>query len=171
MFVYLCVPKCASSTMSTYLRRCGAKAIGRKVAVGYHDRIAIIRHPLARTISAYNFGWRAKGLSFEEWWDFVRQNPSFDRHTTPIVECLAGEYSDVRRLEEIESWWHDWAEQWPWAFQELPGVVNASKGGEVNLTAELIEDILDVYSEDLSLWAKSESVSSTDGLLIDLPRS
>lgn len=84
----------------------------------------------------------------------------------PMVNCLAGEYSEVKRLEDLAVWWPEWQERWPWAFQELPGRVNVSGGDAVHLTEELRQDILDVYAEDLSLWEALGSASSTD----ELPR-
>lgn len=154
-FVYLCVPKCASSAMGQYLKRHGAKAMGRVYASNYHHRMAIIRHPVARTVSAYNFGWRSKGFSFEEWWEFVRKNPSFDRHTMPTVQCLSKIKTETRQLEQISDWWGDWQSRYPWVFTEPPPVVNASNKGPVSLPAGAVEDIEHVYSEDLSLWDSS----------------
>ena len=67
------------------------------------DRWALLRHPVSRIISAYYFGWHQKGegLPLEDWWEHVRQNPSFDAHTQPMVEILDGNFTHADVLEEM----------------------------------------------------------------------
>lgn len=158
MFIYMTVPKCASSMFKTYLCWADGRPILRKDIGQYPLRWTAIRHPVSRIVSAYHFGWykKGRGLPFDQWWFHVKQNPSFDMHTQPIVENLAGKQTRVNVLEEIELWWPLMHAELPWVFgAELPPTTNATRGTKVEIPQALREEICDVYADDLALWRAS----------------
>ena len=161
-FVYLAVPKCASSSMKNYLRRTKAVAVKRDTVMKYPDRITVVRHPVARLISAYNFGWRKKNQlapEFNDWWFHVKQNPSWDVHTQPMVEILGTDFSEAFQLEEIDLWWPVFEKRWPWVFAFGPmyhtNRTRRSLSEAVSLSQEVLEEIEEKYAEDVTLWQEA----------------
>lgn len=157
--VYLAIPKCASSSMKTYLRRSNAREIKRDQILKHEDRVTIVRHPVRRLISAYHFGWthphKINIPTFEEWWDVVKQNPAWDVHTQPTVELLDGGNlaTEIRQLEQIDEWWGAWAAKWPWCFKYGPLLKqNVRRFEPVSIGPALEEEVMEKYAEDYALW-------------------
>lgn len=144
-FAYLCVPKCGGSTMRSAL---GVEMVSRDVAMQATHRLAVIRHPLGRIISAWHSGWQ--DVPFDAWWEHVRKAPAWDIHTQPEVELVQGA-TEIRRLEDISSWWRE--------YRALPKQMPHENRSRYDWDAlcdglfhRCVEDILAVYADDVRLW-------------------
>ena len=151
-FSVLIVPKCGSSSLMAAL---GPNQATRDEAIQASTRLSVIRHPVARTVSAWHEGWHQ--FRFEEWWSYVRDNPSFDMHTRPAVELIDGKATDIQCLEDITVWWLKYHRMMPnlWPVKRehhrrtpLYRWNDMVEGG----FHRCVDDILQVYSDDLQLW-------------------
>ena len=163
--VFLRIPKVASTAMTHYLNGKAAKPLGRKDSLKYPDRVAFLRHPVERLKSAYMSGWVKKGKPvppFEEWWEHVRVNPSWDIHTMPQSVLLQSHATEVYQIEEIGQWWPLLAAMYPFAFDaNEPVRTNESRSADVSVSDEVYAEIMEIYAEDYERWL-SASVSSLE---------
>lgn len=163
--VFLRVPKVASTAMSYYFNARGGKAIGRRDALKHPDRLAFLRHPVERLKSAYQWGWCKHGqrnVPFNDWWDQVRVNPSFDIHTMPMSVHLQSHATEVYQLEEMALWWGGLVQKYPFAFNaDMPLRANVRASEPVDVDAEVYVEIMAVYAEDYERWLKA-SVSGLE---------
>jgi hypothetical protein len=163
-FVYLPFAKCASSTLmlffKTAAKRCGATPRRQGVT-----RLAVVRHPVERVVSAYYFAWHNQGarrLWFNDWWQIVKDNPRIDMHTEPQADLCklysidrAKESDLVYQLEEIDLWWPLMAQRHPDIFDRAPGRTNAAKVAKAPVEDKIRAEILEVYADDLSIWQQA----------------
>ena len=158
-FVFLRVPKVASTAMSYYLNSKGAKALGREEALKHPDRVAFLRHPVERLKSAYRFGWVKRNmqvLPFDLWWQEVRLNPSFDVHTMPQSVILQSHATETYQLEEIGLWWGALAAKYPFALDARePARANESPSEAVSVPDDVYAEIMEIYAEDYTRWLEA----------------
>ena len=161
-FTYISIPKCGSSSLRSYL---GTGYVHKRELTHAADRdqsdtvFTVVRHPVARLISAFQAFWaprpawqNAHNGNFSDWWAYVRVHPTFDVHTTPQVDIIAGRPAHIMQLEQIEVWWPECRVEFPWVFpKEIPHE-NRSKSIGLELTDKEVQDIERVYAADLAIW-------------------
>src|SRR5210317_1459261 len=73
---YLGIPKVGSATIrEAMFNNQRPTPVTREAAMVSDCRIAFVRHPLSRILSAWKYGWHE--VAFVEWWSVVRENPRF----------------------------------------------------------------------------------------------
>jgi hypothetical protein len=155
-FAVLVVPKCGGTSIR---RALGQNEVSRDVARQATTRLAVIRHPVARMISAWHFGWRRQ-MPFDRWWRYVRDNTSFDIHVTPAHELLRDDYTDVQCLEEIHWWWREYHKKFPFLFPAERVHENKTPIYRWHDLVDgrfhyYVDEIMDVYRQDLNLWKRT----------------
>lgn len=150
-FSVLVVPKCGGSSIRKAL---GNPEVSRDVALQASTRLAVIRHPVARIISAWHYGWRA--YAFDRWWRHVRGNTDFDIHVMPAVKLIGGEATDIRCLEDIHQWWREYHKKMPFLFPDGRPHENRSLYRWHELVDGrfhyYVDEICEVYEDDFRLW-------------------
>lgn len=150
-FAYLGVPKCASSTIRECMFK-GRRAAGttRAEAMQCETRISVIRHPVARVVSAWQYGW--SDWPFPEWWETLQENPYVDLHVYPYAELLNNDATEVYRIESIASWWASLHHRFSDIFPPTPHRANANKKPLPEDHLPYATSILDFYRADYELW-------------------
>ena len=156
-FVYCGVAKCASQSMRQMLNLPARdeKPHIRSIEQSwqYTTRLAVIRHPFNRMVSAWRYGWRDK--PWETFVGHVLQDPTWDIHTTPQVSWLSVGNNFVPNvvvtLETLDRHWVTLRdEHMPW-LTSVPQKKNASPPLDAPPRASRSE-IETAYAEDLNLW-------------------
>lgn len=162
---YMQVPKAASSTFINYFHVRGGEVISVEAARAHNRLFAVIRNPVKRILSAYQYGWNKPGMvnpSFEGWWEHVRQDLSWDVHTQPQVEILGREVvkrpnTYLFQMEQIDQWIEGLEQKWPWAFySQRPTRTNVSRSEPISVEPSVLDDIRAKYAEDEALWRSAD---------------
>lgn len=170
--VYVAIPKCATSTIKSCMF--ANTTIGKADMAKHPNIFTAVRHPVDRIVSAYHYGWAKKRIPFDEWWNHVKQNPSWDIHTQPAADIINAVPGKVRvfQLEQIHRWWLIMQERYPGILRPL-GHSNKTEGEKVSPTAEQRREILMTYAEDFTIWLNADldtavgSVSRNDACYTD----
>lgn len=153
-FAYLGVAKCGSVTMRKSLGE--VPAYDRAAAMEMETRLAVIRHPFDRLVSAWRYAWSK--VPFMRFWQHVEANPFFDFHTMPYSKLLGTDPTEIVTLEQIRVWWPGFHTRFPGLFPPTPLWMNAT----TERPSQLPQGALSVrsaveqcYAEDLALWHAS----------------
>lgn len=152
-FAILGVPKCGSTMLRNVLSagQQRLRPVPRAEALQYQTRLAVIRHPEARLLSAWNSKWRE--IPWETFWKHVQSNPQFDIHTTPYSLLLRDDPTHVVRLEAIESWWQTYYSMYPLLFPSKPKLINVNDKPLPHPPGERYSnEIQKLYAADLEMW-------------------
>jgi len=148
-FAFIGVPKCGSMTMRKALA-C-SNGVVREKTHQMACRLAVIRDPVERAVSAHAHGW--PDVPIEDWWLEVKRDLYFDVHTTPYTDWLGCDANRIVCIEDIDEWWPDLRAM----FRHLPSMPpheNRAKA-KATLSALLAHDIAKVYRRDIALFGRA----------------
>ena len=156
---YVGVPKCASTSIRRAMYSGGMNYLSyyQDEALRAGTRITVIRNPLDRVFSAWNYGW--KGTPFPQWWDFIKEDPNKDIHTYRMTDWIApGKPTEVYRLEAWDQWWPMLVARYPKLFTEtMPWRNYIERDFAIDDYVEFHEEIAEVYSDDFALYNRTEN--------------
>jgi len=148
-FAYIGVPKCGSVTMRESFGLKTIKGVTRDKVLSMSRRLAVVRHPVDRIFSAHRYGW--KDVPFDEWWRHTKKNPHWDVHTYPIVDWLQDDATEIRALEQIAQWWHEYTPLFP-SMPKDPPQLNK---GTWERDERYVDSILSLYYADYLLYVRA----------------
>lgn len=146
---FVLVPKCASTSFRNELALIRAHG---DMIFRADRRIAVIRHPFDRLVSAWRYGW-PQTLP-QHFIEKTLDDPRWDAHVAPYHKRV-GIATEIYRLEEIGGWWKTLNLEGTQIPKKVPRH-NATDSSYVPSTfLPFLSRILDVYADDMAIWLKS----------------
>lgn len=149
-FSYFGLAGCGVDTVRRALCLKRSDACPRKIAMHMDTRIAVIRHPIKRLMSAYNHS----GLSWQDFWKKTKNDPTWCEETTPYWVSLGNDYTELYTLEKMNNWIPHLSHRY-----SLPAAVWMGKRNSKipsKLPSGVDQEIRSVYAADLALWQRTE---------------